>query len=452
MMYLKRIRIALRLFRRAYANQKHKLVIMTLFGMLGGLMGGIGIGTIIPLFSFIVPGNTSLGTTSDTISQGIKSIFSFLHLPYTLPVLLGFMAILFIGKAAFLYAGSYIHVRTALDYERDTRARLLRNTLYASWPHLLNQKSGYLESILIDDVFKSSGILSNFTGAILTATSFLMYAVIAFNISATITIITFVIGLLSFIIFKPLMSRVRRLSVKASKNTKEVVHHVSEHIAGIKTVKSAAVEPWVMQKSKHYFEELHHAGLWSFIYNNIFISLIEPITFFIVASIFLFSYSRPNFNIASLAAIMYLVQKMFSYVQNIQGKFNAINEHIPYLKNVTTYQREARNHAELDSGTLPFSFQTSLTIDDVSFFYRADVPLLTNIQLTVTRGSTVGIIGPSGAGYASWNPPRDILLWMEYPLETFGLLIGANILVTWLKICLCSMTLLKTIFDFMNPK
>ena len=48
-----KIILNLKLFKRAFGIYRWKIVLLVVTGFLGGLMEGIGINTVIPLFSFI---------------------------------------------------------------------------------------------------------------------------------------------------------------------------------------------------------------------------------------------------------------------------------------------------------------------------------------------------------------------------------------------------------------
>ena len=163
----KKIKLAIQLFSKAFRGHKSKLLLMTILGLAGGFLGGIGISAVIPLFAFLVG-----ETTNDFVSQTIIKIFSFLGLPYNLPVLLISIALVFITKAALLFVANYLNAKASVDYERETRNLLFKQTIKADWTYLLHQKVGYLQTILFDDINGSSGFF-NGVKKILTHTNLL---------------------------------------------------------------------------------------------------------------------------------------------------------------------------------------------------------------------------------------------------------------------------------------
>src|SRR3989344_3920889 len=224
---LSKIFSAINLFRKAFAGHTKKLVLMTLLGFMGGFMGGIGVGAIIPLF-YIITNKSGIGT--DSISQAISKIFGFLHIPLSLPAILMLAVFLFVAKAVFLYIANYLTSRIFVDYELETRERLFKKTLDADWPYLMHQKTGHLNNFLMGDVSGAASLLNNISAAVLIGTSLITYAIVAINISAPITFATLGLGLVLSLFFKPIFYKVRMSSKKTSEMGKKVADHINQHI------------------------------------------------------------------------------------------------------------------------------------------------------------------------------------------------------------------------------
>lgn len=390
-----KIRHALKLAYSAFRRYKYRFGLLVLLGFVAGLFGSIGIGAVIPLFSFAT-GQSIAGT--DFISQLLKSIFAIFYIPYNLSFLLLFMVFLFVGKASVNFLANYLNAKISAEYEKSEREELLRGALDASWPYLLDQKSGYLESVLMDDVSNSANILTQLSGLVLIGTSLIMYTIIALNISAPITLITLGIGGVIFIFLKPLFYKARKLNEKLADESKATSHLIHESIAGAKTIKAASTEKIISEIGERYFENLKNAKVKLSFYQHYIGSLLEPVGFAYIAVIFLFSYKMPTFNIAAFAAIIYLVQKMFAFIQSMQGKLHSLNVAIPYLNIVLDYREAIKKNKELNGGIKSFEFNDELVFKNVNFEYKEKGFAIKDINFAVKRGETVGIIGPSGAG------------------------------------------------------
>lgn len=421
MQTLNKIFALIRLFRKAFSRHTKKLYLMIGLGFIGGFLGGIGIGAIIPLF-YIITKQTGTGT--DSISNIISRVFEFVHIPLSLSTIIALMIFLFAFKAIFLYLASHINAKIYVDYELETRERLFKKTLEADWPYLMHQKIGYLNSVLMDDVGGISGALHNFSAAVLTATSLITYAVIAINLSVPITLATLGLGLVLFLSLKPIFYQVRKLTKKTSETIKELSHHINQHVIGGKTIKSMSLEKNVLDKGISHFEDLKNIRVEQHRYSLFFNTFLEPISLLMIIIIFLVSYQNPTFNIVTFVAIIYLVQKMFSFIQSIQAKFNLINESLPIINILIGYEKELDKNQEFKGGNKKFSFNKNIEFKNVSFEYSDKQGLISSLNLSINKGEMTAIIGPSGAGKTTII---DLVLRLLRPQNGEILIDGLNV-------------------------
>jgi len=388
------------LLKEAFWQYKRRFLVTTILGLFAGLFGGLGIGAIIPLFAFIAgPDNQAL-EGSDFITDKIQAFLSFFHLGLNLPILIALIVGLFLLKAVITFLSYYATDKVVVDYEKNTRKKLFKKTVVADWPFLSEQKIGHVESILMNDVHMSSGILATLTNIIMVATSIIMYAFIAINISAPITFLTLGFGILLFLLLKPFFYRIRKLGEEFGKSYKKINHIVSEHLIGAKTIKANSAENKVTKLADEEMEKLRDTTLKMELYNKAPGSFMEPIGIIFISVLFLFYYYfSPGFNIASFAVIVFLVQKKFSFMQSINARFNGINGAIPHLQSVLNFEKSAERHQEINAGKDNFSFENNITVKNLSFGYGdKDGKVLDDINLTINKGGAVGLVGPSGVG------------------------------------------------------
>ena len=393
----------------AFKEYRNKLILTAGLGLLSGFLGGIGISAIIPLFSIVakqdIPGTNG-------IIRGIEYIFSTLHIPITLPALLAFIILLFVTKGIIRFYTDYLTGKTVADLEEKIMDDLFKKTLSAQWGHLLNQKVGHLERIILNDVSKVAYMLSGFYATILMAANFITYAAIAFTMSLFITTSTIIFGVIFLITSMPLMYRIRKIHIANVITEKEFSHHISEHTIGAKMVKTASVEHSVINKTKTYLAHLKQLKILNTVYNSIPRTVTEPVSFVFIALLFIFTYRTPDFNIATFAVSVYLIGKMFTFIQSAQGQMNSANELIPYFKSINDYRKKTLEHQESNSGKNPFLFEKELQFKKVSFSYNPDRPLLKDISFSIKKSSITGIVGTSGSGKTTLV---DLLLRLFIP-------------------------------------
>ena len=385
------------IFRQAFWQYKWQILITTVLGFISGLLGGLGIGMLIPLFAFVTQQNSP--DTPNTLHYFVNQIFSFLHLGYNLPLILALMMSLFIIKAVLAVLVGYINETIAARYVRDTGSMLFKKTLGADWTFLMNQKVGYLSVVIFNDVTMAGGILVAISDTLIRIASLLAYAIIAVKISSTITALSLLGGVLVFAILKPLFYRSRKLSRLSNITVKKLSHLINESLIGSKTLKSFAAEPAVVEKGALYFEELKKVQIKSSLINNSQSALFEPISLLFISALFLYSYKLPSFDIASFLVIVYLIQKMYSFIQAIQAKLNSINSSFTHLNTMLDYRDNVQKFQEKSSGNRHFKFEKSINVQGVTFAYpEIESHALSNIDFMIQKGEMIGLIGPSGAG------------------------------------------------------
>ncbi|MFH1822125.1 MAG: ABC transporter ATP-binding protein [Patescibacteria group bacterium] len=416
-----RIRTILRLASQAFGKYKKQILVLTILGFIGGILEGIGINAIIPLFSFAI-GNGEGG--SDFISQAIETFFGHIHVSFNLKYLLIFICSLFVFKALILLYFNYLRIKITADYEERTRNELFQNTLNADWPYLSKQKLGYLENVLMVDVQHSANLLELISNSIMMVTSLSMYILVAINISLYISLITLILGSILFLFFKPLIYKTRVFSYETERMNKTVAHYVNENVLGLKSVKTMHVSDEVFKIGKEYFNKLKNLRIKVFLVSSIHGSLLQPISLIFICVVFALSYKTPGFNFAVLVAVIYLIQKIFTYIQQMQAGLHGFSNAAPYLKSVLNYQEKAKNSKEKIHGQGSFKFNDKLEFREVSFSYYPEKEVLNKIDFSINKGKLVGLIGPSGAGKTTIV---DLVLRLFTPNKGTILLDGKDI-------------------------
>src|SRR3989344_4198174 len=318
-----KLRYTLKIVLKVFRRYRWQFVLMTGLGFLAGIFGSIGIGAMMPLF-------------------------------------LTLMVLLFILKALTTFFASFMSVKFSAQYEKDARANMFDKIVNSSWLHLIEQKPGYIDRVLMNDITSSSSVLMYISNIILALASLTTYIIVAINISTPITLTTLLVGAIIFFALKPLFYRTRKITEKMTRTEKTAAQRILEALFGMKIIKSLNAEKKVIQLAEIDFKDLEHRRIQSAIYHNILGSFMEPIGITFIAVMFLFSYRLPVFNVAAFAAIVYMVQKMFSFIQAIQGKINAINGVMPYLQVMLGYWEEALKNQETDESANVFSFKDKI--------------------------------------------------------------------------------------------
>src|SRR3989344_3675554 len=411
----------IKLFREAYGAYRLQILLLAGLGFLSGILEGLGVNTLIPLFSLITKDTT---TGDDAISKAIRNSFSYFNIDFSLKYLLILIAALFVAKAVVLFIVMYLQVTITTEYERRTRIDLFRKTLNAQWGYLLQQKIGYLEKILITEVRYAARLFRQASSLIIMLSGLVVYVAVAFNISFPITIITLAFGMVVLLVLRPFVIRTKRLAAQTVGANKQSAHFINENILGIKAIKAAAICNSVADVGDKYFQLLKKLYVSIFLIKSVPVNLLEPISIVFILVVFAFAYKLPNFHLASFMAVMYLVHRIFSYTQQLQSSIQTITEAVPYLESTLEYKKAVIENKEEAGGQDTFSFKDELKFHKVSFSYDNINAVLSGVDMSMKRGGMVGLIGSSGSGKTTIV---DLLLRLFSPVSGTIFLDGKNI-------------------------
>lgn len=410
-----------KIFYRAYWGYKKQIIALTGLGFLSTLLEGIGINVAIPIFSFISGTNSE---ANDFISEVIKKSFGFLQINYSLKYLFIFVCGLLMFRVVVLLLANYIKIKIATAYQEKTRGELFKLTAEANWQYLLEQKLGHLETILVTNVNYGSYLLQSISDSLMMMASLFVFLLVAINISWFITLITVALGGLIFFIFKPFLYKIRVLSRENEIINRRTAHHINENILGMKTIKVMSASSKIIDKAKEYFNILRNLTVKTSFLSIATNALVQPIGLIFVFIIFAVSYKTGAFNFAALAAIIYLIQRAFAYVQQLQTTLYSMTVSASYVDKMLEYRDEAIKNKEIDNGRDNFKFADNLEFKNIGFYYNQGKQILDKVSFSIKKGEMVGLIGPSGSGKTTIV---DIILRLFNPTKGEILLDGSNI-------------------------
>lgn len=386
-------RVIIQLSKKAFGGYGLRILLLIILAVFGGILEGVSINALIPLFSFA----THQSGPVDPLSVGLQKIFLWSNIPFTVSYLLVFIIGLFLLKTALTIMFSYVSVFVIAQYEEKTRSRLFEKVFQSKWSYLLKQRLGRVEQILLTDVGMAKNFLSIISASIMTLTNLVVYTVIAVNISWPITLFTFGVGILVLLVLKPLFKKIQVLAGQEEKLNKEVSHHVGQSIIGMKSIKAMNSGQTIALIGKHYFDAIKKMRLRSFFINIGTSNLLQPVSFIFICLLFAISYQLPNFNFVALITLIYVIRQIFTYVERVQTHMIGVYANYPYLKSILDFEEEMNLEREVKTVGESFSFERELRFEEVSFSYK-EAPILNKINFVLQKGETIGIVGPSGAG------------------------------------------------------
>ncbi|MCI0550702.1 MAG: hypothetical protein L0287_07085, partial [Anaerolineae bacterium] len=304
-----------------FLGYRRYVVALAALAIVSAALDGIGINAIIPLVSFVMGGQSG---PLDTITQMMTVLFGYVGVPFTFRYLLVFIMFIFLARSVVLAVFTYMRGWISARFMAREVDSLFRATMHASWPYILRQKSGNMQNTIFWDARRETQLLDGIIQFVQSTTGALMYLLVAINISPLITWATVAVGTIVIVFFRPLLRRTHIHSQMVATTEKVLTHHISESIQGFKQVKASGAGDAIANKGSEYIGRLEYALAKTYFIQGLGSVFMQPLALIFVIGLFAFSYFGGTFQIASFAATVYLIQKIFAYVSSTQASFHTI--------------------------------------------------------------------------------------------------------------------------------
>lgn len=164
--------------------------------------------------------------------------------------------------------------------------------------------------------------------------------------------------------------------------------------------------------------------------------LVEIVAFggvVLIALYLLVSPERSHNALPVLALYAFAGYRLIPAVQQIYSSFTLVRYHLPALETVVKGLLLMPSEPPTTAAGPPLALKKSFVIDNVSYQYpEADRTAVTDVSMHIKRGTTVGIVGRSGAGKTTLV---DVVLGLLLPtkgkLEIDGVALDASTQGAW---------------------
>lgn len=419
-------------------KQKKESLILFFLILIHSIVETFGIGLVFPALIMILDENAM---NNYSFINDIYLFFNFTEYSSLVNLLILTVFVFFIIRFSFIIFFAWFQNKFIFTTNAELSHRLLKRYLFAPWNFVLKSNSGEMIRTIDSDVsiYSRLSLLSlfNFFKDILLVLS-IIALLSFFNLKLTLfSIIFFAVFSASIYLF--LRNKIYNLGrdrhLTDSKKTKELIQTLS----AIKDIRVLGLEKIFVKL--YDLINFRSARIWrnqNFV-NEIPRNFLELFTiFFVIIILYIFyhfydqSYQvfLPILGVFGASAIR-LVPATGRILSNLQNlKFSKVST-LAISKNLDDYRVEEKKNKDK---ILEFSFKKEIVFENITFKHEnKSENILENIDLKISKGETIGIIGESGSGKSTLI---DILLGLNSTSTGSVLVDNLNInenIVGWRK-------------------
>lgn len=414
-------------------EQKRHMALLTVMMIIGALLQTAGVGMLVSVVNIVIDPVKSADSQIARIFYDIigkTSEEGYRIFQYTVMVS---MILVFVVKNLFLYIQQKAMYAFVYRNQFSTSERMMRNFVRRDYEYYLNADTAVVQRSITSDVNNMYALIL----AILQLISdgFVSLCVCAFCLaqSGLMTIILAAVLILLLFIIKKVLKPVM---YKAGKDNQDfysgLFKWISQSVMGIKEVKIFGREQYFVDSYNRCGNGYVNAVQKYSLYNSIPKLLIEAVcvSVMMIYMIVMIAMGRGSEALISdFATLAAAALVLLPAVNRINNQINSMSYFEPFLMNVSDNLQEDIDDSNTDmtfAADVPkLELKKSISFDGITYSYPgSDVKILDKANLTIPIGSSIGIVGTTGAGKSTLV---DILLGLLKPSEGVIRADGADI-------------------------
>jgi subfamily B ATP-binding cassette protein MsbA len=314
-----------------------------------------------------------------------------------------FILVTFLLKNLFSFIGTYLVARVDQAVTRDIRREVYNHLLNLDLGFFGRTRMGQIISRLTHDIEQLRRLVTKELAKVISSGFEFIAAVILMGaISWRLTLAAFIVLPGMFLIWGPLLRRLKKRDRRVLNLAGDVNSHIQETLAGIRLVKSSSAEAHERKR----FHDLTGRYYRQFVRTETLRALAGPVSEMLAAAgtaILLWYGTRLVVSGGALSSEAFLVfiagsTKLYSPVKYLSKLPTVIQPGLVGAERVFEFMDTPVEIRDRD-GAIPFrGLDEGIRFEGVSFAYRAGTPVVQDIDVSVPAGSMVALVGPSGAG------------------------------------------------------
>lgn len=368
--------------------------------ILCGVTGGVTFVMLIPLFE--VAGITEGNGGSFQFLHALTDLFLTFPESFRLIIILMIYILIIAIQVLFNRQMRISNVELTQGYMKEKRQRLFEATVNADWQLLMERNSSDITNAFTQEINKVSMGSIFFLKVLSQLVIGAVHIIITFLLSWQLSLFVLACGIVMYFFVHPMVKRAKLLGQSVQQNNKRLMKDISEHLGGIKDIKSYGLEESQIEEFQTITEKVEQ-NMVDFTRLQAKPEIFYKIGAAIIISIyFYFSLNTFKTDLSSTIVILLVFSRLWPLFSSLQGNLQNINIAIPSYKSYKQLLKKLhKKHRKLDDNkpAKEVYFKKSIRFENVSFNYASGKEsLFSDKNLEIRKNEVTMIVGESGAG------------------------------------------------------
>lgn len=315
---------------------------------------------------------------------------------------LGTLAVVVVGTAVSQWVMNLLTNQVTYRVVQDIRGQAFEHLQAVPVSYIDSNQPGDILSRIVSDVSQfSDGLLMGFTQLFTGVITILGTIGFMMSISIKISLVVILLTPVSLFVASFIASRTFRMFQEQSEKRAEMTSLVEELVGNQKIVQAFSYEEKAMERFGAVNEELRTCGIKAIFFS----SITNPSTRFVNGLVYTsvgifgaFTVIRGGMSVGQLTSFL-------NYANQYTKPFNEISGVVTELENALACAKRLFDFIDtpVQEPDMPGAYELekadgSVKVENISFSYRKEAPLLQDITIDVKPGQRIAIVGPTGCG------------------------------------------------------
>ncbi len=316
--------------------------------------------------------------------------------------ILGTLAMVVLGTAVTQWIMNLLTNQVTYGVVQDIRSQAFSHLQEVPVSYIDSNQPGDILSRIVADVSQfSDGLLMGFTQFFTGVITILGTIGFMMSISVKISLIVILLTPVSLFVASFIAGRTFQMFKEQSEKRAEMTSLVEELVGNQKVVQAFSYEERARERFGKVNEELRVCGIKAIFFS----SITNPSTRFVNGLVYTsvgifgaFVVMRGGMSVGQLTSFLNYANQYTKPFNEISGVVTELENALACAKRIFDFidtpaqEPDVADAVELDKA------DGSVNVENISFSYRKEVPLLQNISIDVKPGQRIAIVGPTGCG------------------------------------------------------